>query len=85
MVISSQDPTKNATKDLESLRHTLLNGTACIAQSLKVIELRLAYMSNALKLFEETLKDCSHEDNKNHSREISGLKKNNVFREIKEG
>ena len=56
-MISSQEPTKDAVKDLESLRHTLLNGTTAIAQSLKTIELRLQYMSKALKVFEEVLRD----------------------------
>ena len=57
MVISSQDPTKDAVKDLEALRHTLLNGTTAIAQSLKTIEYRLAYMSKSLQLFENIIKD----------------------------
>ena len=54
-MISSQTPAKDAVKDLECLRHTLLNGTTAIQQSLKTIELRLQYMSNALKVFEEML------------------------------
>ena len=56
-MISSQTPTKDAVKDLECLRHTLLNGTTAIQQSLKTIELRLQYMSNALKVFEEIVKE----------------------------
>ena len=51
MVVSSQEPTEEAVKDLEALRHTLLNGTTAIQQSLKTIEFRLQYMSKALKVF----------------------------------
>ena len=56
MVVSSQDPTEDAVKDLEALRDTLISGTTAIQQSLKTIEYRLAYMSKALKLFEEIIK-----------------------------
>lgn len=56
-MISSQISTKDTVKDLECLRHTLLNGTVAIAQSLKTIELRLQYMSTALKVFEEMLRE----------------------------
>lgn len=54
---SLQDPLKEPVKSLECLRHTLLNGTVAIEQSLKIIELRLQYMSKALSLFNEMLEE----------------------------
>ena len=51
-MISSQEPTKEAVKDLECLRHTLLNGTAAIAQSLYTIKLRCQYMRKAAEMYE---------------------------------
>ena len=50
---SVNEPIKTTIQNLEALRHTLLNGTTVIADSLRKIELRLAYMSEALKLFDE--------------------------------
>ena len=55
------------TKDLEDLRHTLLNGTIAIAESLYKIEQRLAYMSEALKIFSKTLEN-DHEDSISHEK-----------------
>lgn len=55
--MASSDPIKQTTNDLESLRHTLLSGTTAIHQSLKKIEIRLGYMSEALKIFEKSLEN----------------------------
>ena len=49
--VMSPSDSKQLTKDLEYLRHNLLNGTIAIEQSLKKIEHRLAYMSQAVETF----------------------------------
>ena len=42
---------QNLTSDLEELRHTLLNATLAIQQSLRKIEYTVAYMTEATKIF----------------------------------
>ena len=54
---SVNETIKSTTQDLEALRHTLLNGTTGIAESLRKIEQRLAYMSEALKIFNKMLEN----------------------------
>ena len=51
MIVSSQDPAKDSVKNLECLRHTLLNGTTAIAQSLYTIKLRCQYMRKAAEMY----------------------------------
>ena len=46
---------QNFTSDLEELRHTLLNATLAIQQSLRKIEYTLAYMTEATKIFDKIL------------------------------
>ena len=60
MVISSQDPIKDDVKDLESLGHTLRNGTAAIKGSLTAIEFRIQYMKRAVEKYEEILRDMDN-------------------------
>lgn len=68
---SVNKPIKNTTQDLEDLRDSLISGTTAIAVSLKTIlngttavkeairkiELRAAYMSEALKIFNKILEN----------------------------
>lgn len=50
-MISSQEPLKDSVKDLECLRHTLLNGTTAISTALYTIKLRCQYMRKAVKMY----------------------------------
>jgi len=54
---SVNETIKNTTQDLEDLRHTLLNGTTGIADSLRKIEHTLAYMSEALKIYNKIVEN----------------------------
>jgi len=54
---SVNETIKYTTQDLEDLRHTLLNATTGIVESLRKIEQRLAYMSEAVKIFNKILEN----------------------------
>ena len=49
----SEIPKQNFTSDLEDLRHTLLNATLAIEASLRKIERTVAYMTEAIKIFDK--------------------------------
>ena len=53
----SPSDSEQLTKDLEYLRHTLLNGVLSIEESMKKIEHRLAYMSEAVGTFKELVRE----------------------------
>ena len=52
--------TKELAKALQEYRHVLLNGTAAIQRSLRQIELRFEYMSEASDIFNKALEN-SHD------------------------